>query len=220
MPTVTGTLRSILNFDPEVGVGSVEVALCGYGSQVPRMNGQGIAARVTDDSAEVAPDGSFEFELTGNDEIQPPGTYYTVTVKDDNGDIVQVNAYQFASTQDEYDLEETAPFDPSGAIPPAIPPLILGLLLVIPFDPAANFPGDVYTSWLFELAGDCNPTFTNLVDGNLYTVIVEQTGSFAFNWPSNVANATSVQDYPGVSIQTFVALENELFPIGPATYYP
>ena len=218
MPTVTGNLRSILDFDPDIG--TVEVALCGYGSQTPHMNGQGFASRLTDASTVVAPDGSFEFELTGNDEIVPAGTYYTITFKDANGDIAQVNAYQFASTQDEYDLGEMAPFDPSQSIPPPVPPAILYLLLNVPFDPNANFPGDEYVSWIIDLTGDCTPTFTNLIDGNLYTIIVVQQGSYAFTWPGNVNNATPMRTDSGVFIQTFIAFGETLFAVGPATFYP
>lgn len=221
MPTVTGNLRSILNFDPDIG--TVEVALCGYGSQVPRMNGQGFASRITDDSVEVAPDGSFEFEVTGNDEIEPAGTYYTVTFKDANGDIAQCNAYLFASTPDEYDLEEMNPFDPSQTIPPPLPPLILDLLLIVGYDPNADFPGDEYLSWQITLTGGCTPSFSNLVDGNLYTVIVIQdaVGGHPFNWPANVHNATAVDGDPNsITIQTFVAVDGNLYPVGPATYYP
>jgi hypothetical protein len=220
MPTITGTLQTFI--DDEANPGSIEVALCGYGSQVPRLQGEGIASRVTDDSPEVGDDGTFSFDVPGNDEISPEGTYYTVTVKDDNGDIVQVNAYQFASTQTDYDLNQTVPFDPSQAMPPAVPPLILDLLEIVSYSPAAVFSGDVYSAWQITLTGDCAPTFENVVDGNLYTVIVIQdaSGGHAFNWPSNVNNATPVSPAADdITIQTFVAVEGDLYAIAPATYY-
>ena len=91
----------------------------------------------------------------------------------------------------------------------------------MPYDPNANFPGDEYPTWGITLTGDCTPTFTNLVGGNLYTIIIVQPGGYAFNWPDNVRNATQVLTDEGVFIQTFVAGEDEtLFAIAPATYYP
>src|SRR5678816_4473220 len=103
MPTVTGTLETILD-NEALPLGKVEVALCGYGSRVPRMNAQALAARITDDDVDVDSSGAFTFNVIGNDQIVPAGTYYTVTIKDDNGDIVQVNAYRFLSTPPTYDL--------------------------------------------------------------------------------------------------------------------
>lgn len=221
MPTISGNLRSILDFDPEVGIGSVEVALCGYGSQVPRMNGQGIVARVTDDNITVEPDGSFEFELTGNDEIQPQGTYYTVTIKDDNGDIVQCNAYQFPSIPDAVDLDQETPFDPSQAIPPPLPPLLIDLLGYID-ESNPVIDGSQYPAWQVTLTGDCTPVVTNIVDGNLYTIIIIQSppGGHAFNWPSNVANASPAdRTSNSITIQTFVGYGGVMYAVGPATYY-
>lgn len=220
MPTITGTLQAILDGDSEAG--TLELALCGYGSQIPQLNGAALAARVTCDEVEVGGDGSFSFEVDGNDQIQPRGTYYTLTVKNDNGDIVQVNAYVFLSSQGTYNLNDTAPFDPSASPPPQLPPLLIGLLMVVPFAPTANFPGDQYTAWEIVLTGDCNPTFTNLTEGNLYTVIIVQDDAgHLFNWPANVKNPTTVDPDPdSITIQTFVAVSGELYPVGVGTYYP
>ena len=221
MPTITGRLQTIL--DDEPAAGSVEVALCGFGSQVPRINGMGLGARVTDDSPVVDEDGTFEFQVDGNDKILPAGTYYTVTVKDDNGDIVQVNAYQFLSTQGEYDLDETPPFDPS-INPPSLPPLILNLLQIVPYQNDAEYSGAQYIAWQTTMTGDTNaPVFTNLHDGQLYTLILIQdaVGLHAFQWPDNVINAPWINPEPnGMTIQTFVAVAGELLPIGAATFYP
>jgi hypothetical protein len=221
---VTGTLQTILEGHPEAG--SVEVALCGYGSQVPRMNAATLGARVTDgmDSIAIsASDGTFAFDCTANDLIQPSGTYYTVTIRDSNGDIVQVNAYQFFDG-DNYNLNATEPFDPSQTPPAQLPYMVLDLLETVAFDPAAIFFGDQKTSWEITLTADCTPTFTNLVEGNLYTIIIMQdgVGGHLFNWPPNVINATWVNPDPnGITIQTFVAVnETTLYAIGAGTYYP
>jgi hypothetical protein len=219
MPTITGTLQTIL--DEAVDQGIVEVALCGYGSRVPRINAQGLGARVTDD-VDVGTDGTFTFDVAGNDQIAPQGTYYTVTVKDDNGDIVQVNAYQFLSTTPDYDLNLIDPYDPNTP-PPPLPPIINNLLLIVAYSPTAQFPGDVFTSWQITLAGDCAPTFVSLVDGNLYTLIVKQdgTGGHQLTWPANVSNATMIDTDPNsTTIQAFVAVSGDLYPIGAGTFWP
>lgn len=221
MPSVSGTLQTVLNEDADVG--TVEVALCGYGSQVPRLNAAALGARVMDDTVEVGTDGSFEFDVIGNDLIVPQGTYYTVTIKNENGDITQVNAYVFLSTTGDYDLDTTPPFDPSATAPPTIPPPLANLLLTIGYDPAAVFPGDTYTSWQMWLTGDCAPQFTNLVDGNLYTVILYQddVGSHQFLWPDNVFNGITIDPEPNsTTVQTFVATSGNLYAIAPGTWYP
>jgi hypothetical protein len=217
---VTGMLQSILGGHVEAG--TVEVALCGYGSQVPRMNNATLGARLTDATIPVADDGTFSFGVTANELIQPAGTYYTITIRDANGDIAQVNAYRFADGQT-YDLNSTEPYDPSQQPPVNLPFLILNQLLIVPYDPAAVFRGDAYTAWQITLTGDCSPSFTNLVDGNLYTVIVIQdaAGMHPFNWPANVKNAVYVNPTPyAITIQTFVADGNTLYPIGAGTYWP
>lgn len=225
---VTGNLQTILGGQSEESI--IEVALCGYGAQVPRMNQATLAGRVTDGASgekeiNVDPsDGFFEFYCTANDLIDPANTYYTVTIKDDNGDIIQVNAYQFFNGLD-YNLNTADPFDPSQLPPPQTPYLVMDLLLDVPYAPGlVYFPGNQYTAWEITLTGDCFPSFTLLTDGNLYTVIIIQdaVGGHAFNWPNiNVRNATWVsQDPNAITIQTFVAYGGVLYAIAPGTYWP
>lgn len=223
MAQISGKLTTIA--DPEVGFapepGSVEIALCGYGSQTPRSPG-GTLARLTVTVVPEDPgDPIWQVIVSGNDVIQPAGTFYTITTKDSNGDIAQVNAYTFADGG-EYDVNQLPPFDPNQ--PPApIPPPITNLLLIVPYSTAPEFPGDEFTSWQITLNGDAWPTFTNLEDGNLYTIIIIQdaNGNHEVTWPTNVYNTTPVNPDPdSLTIQTFVAISNELYPIGAATYYP
>lgn len=220
MPTITGTLRTVLN--DEANLGSVEVALCGYGSQVPRINAQSLGSRITDDEVAINSDGTFEFSVIGNDEIVPLNTFYTVVIKDENGDIAQINAYRFLSGTPTYDLNLIDPYDPNQP-PPPLPPIIVNQLLIVPYTTNPVFPGDQYASWQLTLYGDAWPTFTNLVDGNLYTIIIIQdaNGQHTVNWPANIYNTTLINPQPnGMTVQTFVAVSNELYPIGAATYYP
>ena len=221
MATITGNLEGIV--DNAVEEGSVTIALCGYGSQVPRANGVAVFGSVTSEDIEVDGDGDFEAEVVGNDEIVPAGTYYTVTVKDANGDVVQCNAYLLLG-DNTYDLNVTDPFDPTQPMPP-LPPLIINQLLIIAFSPTPNFPGDQYTAWGLTLNGNVtSSTMSGTVAGNLYTFIITQdaTGGWAFVWPTAVINATPVNPIPrSITIQTFVCFANNgpLLPIGPATYY-
>lgn len=222
MPTVTGTLDTILGSQAENG--KVEVALCGYGSRVPRMNGVALAARVTEDDVTVDASGHFSFTVTGNEDIAPAGTYYTVTIKDDNGDIVQVNAYRFLNTPPTYDLNLIDPYDPNQP-PPPLPPLITNLLLILPAADVMAFDGSKSTAFKTTLPGSVtNATFPNMASGQLYTFIIVQdaTGGWNFVWPANVHNAARVcHDPNSTTVQTFVADEfGNLYAIAPGTYYP
>jgi hypothetical protein len=220
--TLTGKLVNIIGADA-AEEGSIVISLCGYGSQVPIVPGSGIIGRLTTLEVDADASGDVTAELWGNDKISPAGTYYTVTVKDSNGDIMQVNAYVFQDGQS-YDLGEAPPFDPNQP-PPWLRPIIVNQLLLIAFSQTPNFPGDQYTAWGIQLTGDVtSSTTSNTVAGNLYTFIISQdaTGDHEFVWPPNVFNATPVNPAPsGITIQTFVCLANNgpMLPIGPATYY-
>lgn len=208
MATITGKLESIEANATEQG--SVVIALCGYGSQVPRLEGMAMFARVTMEDIETDSDGMFEAEVPGNDVIAPPGTYYTITVKNSNGDVVQTNAYLFLDDND-YHLENTPPFDPALPMMP-LPPLIFNELLIVADSFAMNFDGTTYTAFKTTLHGDVTAaTFTNMVPGNLYTFIIVQdgTGGWEFHWGANVHNGTMVKHKANAqTIQTFVADEN------------
>lgn len=215
--TITATLASITGEDQEPG--SIDVALCNYGSRVPVVPGTAVFDSATVQNIEADDTGVVSFDVTGNNLIQPPGTYYTVTVRDANGDIVQVNAYRFADGTD-YDLSNTEPVDPDQP-PPPLPPTN-ALITVLPSNPV--FDGSVFTAWQITLDQDVTgAVFAPVVDGNLYTVIVIQdaTGGHAFDWPANVYNTTLVdQDANSITIQTFIAIDGSLYPIGAGTYYP
>ena len=218
--TVTGKLETTLTAQEQ---GAVEVMLCGYGSQVPRVNGIGLIARITDStSIVVAADGSFTFTVYGNDLITPAGTYYTVTIKDHNGNTAQVNAYRFLSSPPTYDLGLINPYDPNQP-PPPLPPLITNLLLIVPNANNMVFDGSGYTAFKTTLTGDVNiPTIQNMMPGNLYTFIILQNsvGGNKFVWPANMHNAASINPAPnGRLIQTFVAeSDGSLWAIGAATW--
>jgi hypothetical protein len=203
--------------------GSVLIELRGYGSFVPKIADQGTVVKLAYQvNPTTPPAGDWAAVVPGNDIIAPPETFYTLSYMDDNGDIVQCEAYQFADALS-YDMDGMTPFDPSAG-PISVPPFILNLLLDVPYSATAHFPGDEFTAWEINLTGDVTgPTFTNLIDGNLYTIIVIQdgTGGHVFLWPANVLNPTRVNPDPnGITIQTFVAMNGNLYAIAAGTYYP
>ena len=221
MVTVTGNLNTILG--PEAIGGSLEVALCGYGSRIPRLNAVALMARVDDGRDGRIPVGAaglFSFTVAPNDEYAPAGTYYTITVRDTNGDVVQINAYRFTSDQGTWDLNLLDPFDPNDP-PPPLPPIIINQLLIVP-DDSPEFDGADYTAWKMDLTQDVlTATLNNLVPGNLYTFILVQdaAGGHLFQWPMYLHNGCYVDPRPNVTtVQTFVADENfNLWAIGPGT---
>jgi hypothetical protein len=221
MVTVTGKLQSAIN--AAAVKGQVEVMLCGYGSRVPRHNGVALVARLQDDAITIDPAGTFTFTVAPNDEISPAATYYTVTIKDENGDVAQVNAYRFLSVPGTYDLNLIDPYDPNQP-PPPLPPLLSNLLEVIPANDVMTFDGGrTYISFKTTLPGNVtNAAIQNMQPGNLYTFIIVQnaTGHWTFVWPPGVHNAAMVDPLPNsTTIQTFVADENSaLWPIGPGTW--
>jgi hypothetical protein len=223
MSHVTGKLATIM--DNAVEPGSVVIALCGYSGQIPRYTaGDGaFYARPTTFEVDVDDLGFFNALLPGNDTILPEGTYYTVTVKNSNGDAVQVNAYIFINSED-YDLSLTSPFDPTLS-PSPLPPLIFDQLLTLPATDPMTFDGGSLTAFKTVLHTDVtHTTFTNMVPGNLYTFIIVQdvTGGWEFSWGDNVHNGTMVKhDAFAQTIQTFVAEEDgHLYAVSAGAYYP
>jgi hypothetical protein len=201
----------------------VQLALHGYGSQIPRVSGQALFQGATSTDVQMqsgAEAGGFEFFVYSNDMIEPPGTYYTLTTKNGNGDALQINAYRFIGAGN-YDMSTVIPYDPNQP-PPPLPPLITNLLLVVPWSDPMEFPGDVYTSFRTTLTGDVtSSTAPDTVQGNLYTFIIFQdaVGGHKFTWPSNTINASPINPAPnGLTVQTFVMGLSDLAAIGPATW--
>jgi hypothetical protein len=205
-----------------VELGSVDIALCGYGSQAPRVPSEAMLARVMQDiqSANGEEDGTFAVWLYNNTLISPDGTYYTVTIRNANGDITQVNAYRFTAPGD-YDIDGLVPYDPNQP-PPPLPPIITSLLLIVPWSATPEFPGDVYTTYRITLTGDVtSSTAPDTVQGNLYTFIIVQdaTGGHQFTWPTNFINASPINPAPNsITVQTFVMDLSSMDAIGAATW--
>jgi hypothetical protein len=143
------------------------VQLCGYGSQVPRIPLTAMIAQTSPLAFTAGGTGIITMTLWGNDVITPANTYYTFTVTDENGNVIQVNAYQFLGPGT-YDLSNTPLFNPP-------PPSILAL------DPVLKNPEGAA---LQEIVGDItiegNLIVTGSINGggNIYIVAPTPTPVF------------------------------------------
>ena len=224
---ITGELVNLFGVATDTSMppnfGSIEVALCGYGSFTPEVTGAKIALGTQGIAALPASDpnaGKFEILLFSNTIITPPQTYYTITIKNENGDIIQVEAYTL--TPGQYDITELIPIDPDQP-PPVIPtPPPTPEILDVAWSGTPVFDGTDYTAFSFTLQGDATATIQNMVPGNLYTFIIRQdgNGNHILTWPAGCHGATSSNlQANGTTTQTFVAFDaNNLFAIAPGTY--
>jgi hypothetical protein len=220
MSTITGTLKNFFNeaADP---LATLDVNLCNYGPQVPRAGG--LLADVALKGFPVTSNGTFSFTVAGNDVIGPGGTYYTITVKDDNGDVVQCNAYIFLDA-DNYDLDGIVPFDPVQQPPPVLPPLIISQLQIVAQGVSnPEYDADQYTAFQLLLTTNVTgATITNIIPGNLYTFITTQdaTGGHTFNYPAGVVNASPINPTSNsTTTQTFIANSaGVLYPVAAGTW--
>lgn len=94
------------------------IALCNFGPQLPRIAGTTLLAKVGPFFIESI-DGTISTKLWGNDVIVPVGTYYTVSVLDGQGNVVQCAAYQITGSGS-FDLSNLNPIlPPYGTTSPA-----------------------------------------------------------------------------------------------------
>lgn len=103
---------------------TLTMQLAGYGSQVPRISGTGLVAQTAPLAIVAGNTGVIMKVIWGNDAITPANTYYTFTVTDDQGNVVQLNAYQFAGAGT-FDLSSTALFNPPPPSILAVNPVLL-----------------------------------------------------------------------------------------------
>lgn len=188
MQTLTGTLEDITG--GKVAEGTVTVQLRNYGSQIPRKSGAALFALLDVAMDSSSPDGTFSIPVVQNDLILPARTYYVVQVADSNGDVVQVNAYQFNGPDGTVDLSTVDPIDPSSL---ESDPLIEDLTVYVPWN-AGNgiFDGTQGLVFSYYLQGNAvAPVFLNAVPGNLYTLILVQpsAGGKTFPFPANMHGA-------------------------------
>lgn len=205
---------------------TIDIQLCGYGSRSPVGRGVGGETGVIMDVSllgiqPTGPNNTFNIPLIGNDYIAPPGTYYTVTIRNANGDILQTNAYVFLD-ENTYDLAGTDPFDPALPMPP-LPPLIYNQLQNV--DPAAPwFECGSYTAFQMTLDRDVEgAALQPPTPGNLYTFIIVQdaAGGHIFWWPNGMTNFSEICSAPNsTTVQLFIADDTGmLWAVSAATWY-
>jgi len=75
----------------------LRIALCGYGQTLPCVPGAGMVGGLGGEIPFVG--SSLNVLLWGNDVITPAGTYYAISILDENRNVVQSGIYQFTGTQ-------------------------------------------------------------------------------------------------------------------------
>lgn len=216
--TITGTLQDIFgNVDDDA---SIVIQLCGYGSQVPRVSGTALLAK-TAPIAIDCPAGTFSTKIYGNDVILPGGTYYTIQLLDDNGNVVQVNAYKFtgSGTVNVSTLTPYTPFVPAPT--PAPQPGALYVVVAFLFNAvfnALNTAGII--TFDMTLTGDLTaPTLTGLTPGQFINFVFQQdgTGGHAVTPPAQVYGMGVPDTTPNaISSQLFwVRGDGNVYNLGP-----
>lgn len=196
----------------------VRIALCNYGSQLPRVAGTSMIAKVGpfDTPYVGAP---ITIPLYGNDQITPGGTYYAISVLDDKKNVLQTSAYILTGTGT-FLLSSLTPQFPASA------PSVLGGLVPMTFSATPVFDCSlVHGPIVFDITLSANvtsSTLKNTYPGQIVMFSIRQngTGGFTFVWPSNVNNAGVVSPDPNsVTSQAFWAdASGNLYPLGPQTY--
>lgn len=105
--TLSANLQSILGSAAEAGY--LRITLCGFGPLLPVVPGgtavladAGVPKIIGPQEGTTA----ISEELWGNDAIIPPGTFYEIAVLDQDKNVIQAGAYQFAQTDGELDLSQ------------------------------------------------------------------------------------------------------------------
>lgn len=103
MPTPQVTLTAHLDDLAGAVAGSTAnpakllLALCGFGLTLPRIVGTALLAKIGP-YALLDTGAGISAQLWGNDQIDPADTYYTLTVVDGDGNVVQCGMYRFTGT--------------------------------------------------------------------------------------------------------------------------
>lgn len=97
--TLTATLQDVAGsaIGSAANPSKLCIALCGFGALLPRIAGTSLIGRVGPVYLEST-SGTFTTFLWGNDVINPSGTYYTISLLDGQGNVVQCAAYQLTGS--------------------------------------------------------------------------------------------------------------------------
>lgn len=219
-PQITLTFNLLDDQNNQIGSAGnpayILIVLCNYGPFLPKISGTGMIAKIVQKIPYVGI--SQNIALFGNDVIAPPGTYYAITLLDDQGNVLQCGAYVFNGVVN-------ADFSTLSPTFPTFLPQASGITyLVAPFAAGLNFlTGSGPSTFDITLTG--NVTSFVLIapfSGAIVTFIIQQdaTGARTWTWPSNVKNAGVVDADPNsITTQSFVVrADGNLYPLGPQTY--
>lgn len=223
-PTITLTIDLKDVRGNEIGsVGSpayVEIALANYGATLPRIAGTAMLAGVGPRSQKVPYVGAaITVTLFGNDVITPAGTYYVISILDDQGNVLQSGAYVFNGTLSAA-LSTLAQSFPSASSSVSGSEVILQSTTTPIFDCGlVNGPVEFFLLLTADVASSqLLPNFAGQIV--MFRIAQDATGGRAFVWPSNVKNPGIVgTDANQVTSQAyFVASDGNAYPLGPQTY--
>ena len=198
----------------------VEIALANYGPTLPRIAGTAMLAKVGPGSQRISYEGApLTVTLWGNDVITPAGTYYVISILDDELNILQSGGYVFNGTVNAAlsTLPQTFPSASSS---------VMGSEVTLAPTATPSFDcGQVNGPVEFALLLTQNVTGSTLLPNFagqivMFRITQNATGGWTFAWPSNVKN-------PGIigaaanqvtSQAFFVASNGNAYPVGPQTY--
>ena len=198
----------------------VEIALCGYGAQLPRIVGTSMLAKVGPGSQRIAYEGApITVKLWGTDVITPAGTYYTITILDDDLNVLQSGAYEFVGSLSG-DLSNQAQTFPSATSSVMGSEVTLQATATPTFDcTLVNGPVEFY---LVLTENVTSSTLLTNFAGQIVLFRIQQnaTGGFTFVWPTNVKNPGIIDSAANstTSQAFFVAGNGNAYPLGPQTY--
>lgn len=199
--TLTANLESILGTNDATNA-ALSIVLCGFGNSLPAVPGQGVMSNAgVPQKISYVSGTPISATLFGNvDQIQPPSTFYCISVSDPNGNVVQAGNYRFGPGAQAVDLSSTQPnYDPSST---------LGYIgyVVVPFSATPAFNGTQANVFDITLTGNVtSSTLTSINPGDIVFFFIQQdgVGGRTFAWPPNVKNPPMIS--PTASTTTTAA---------------
>lgn len=202
--------------------GSLVIVLCGYGPVLPRIAGTTMLAKVAPQKY-IAVAGTLSIPIWGNDVITPGSTYYSISVLDERGNVVQAGIYQLtgSGTVDLSTLTQnnTQPIPPVPPVPTAEIYVIVASTTTPVFSPTIS----ALVTYDFTLTANVtSSTMTGFTPGTLVNFIfrIGTPGPYTFAWGGNVKNAPAVNTVAGslTTCSFIVDQHGNFYPIQPGMW--
>lgn len=198
----------------------IEIALCNFGPIMPCIIGTAMLAKVGPGTQRIPYVGSpITVKLWGNDVIFPAGTYYAITILDDQLNILQSGAYVFNGTI-------TADLSTQSQAFPLATSQVMGSEVILQPTATPNFNCGLVNGpvefWLVLTANVTSATLLVNYAGQIVMFRIQQdaTGGRTFTWPVNVQNPGAIN--PAANSTTsqafYVASNGNAYPLGPQTW--